>query len=80
VRWAEGIGPLGEPVATFYGILGDGHTAALGMAASSGLPLVPTEQRNPRIGDLRRGRADPRRAGPAMPPFIIGISGSTNER
>src|SRR6266700_958912 len=37
-------GPLGGPVAAFYGILGDGHTAALEMAASSGLPLVPPER------------------------------------
>ena len=31
-------GPLGEPVTAFYGILGDGRTAAIEMAASSGLP------------------------------------------
>jgi glycerate kinase len=74
-------GPLGEPVAAFYGILGDGHTAALEMAASSGLPLVPTEQRNPRItttygvGELIRAALDQQ-----CRHFIIGIGGSaTND-
>src|SRR5581483_6593561 len=47
--WQTVTGPLGEPVTAFYGLLGDGLTAALEMAASSGLPLVPPERRNPRI-------------------------------
>src|SRR6266699_5300502 len=34
-------GPLGEEVEAFYGVLGDGQTAALEMAACAGLPLVP---------------------------------------
>src|SRR3984893_16466142 len=42
-------GPLIEPVNAFYGLLGDGHTAVIEMAASSGLPLVPPQKRNPRI-------------------------------
>src|SRR5258708_19091464 len=42
-------GPLGEPVAAFFGLLGDGRTAALEMAAAAGLPLVPPELRDPRI-------------------------------
>ena len=42
-------GPLGTPVAAFFGLLGDGHTAALEMAACAGLPLVPPDQRDPRI-------------------------------
>src|SRR5437667_4445898 len=33
-------GPLGEPVAAFFGLLGDGRTGALEMAACAGLPLV----------------------------------------
>src|SRR5260370_20960653 len=41
-------GPLGEPVTAFYGILGDGRTAAIEMAASAGLPLAPPEHRDPR--------------------------------
>src|SRR2546422_7987512 len=42
-------GPLGEPVTAFWGLLGDKQTAAIEMAASSGLPLVPQERRDPRI-------------------------------
>src|SRR5437870_12111929 len=42
-------GPLGEPVPAFFGLLGDGSTAALEMAAAAGLPLVPPARRDPRI-------------------------------
>ncbi len=42
-------GPLGEEVEAFYGVLGDGQTAALEMAACAGLPLVPPSKRDPRI-------------------------------
>src|SRR5579863_6922686 len=42
-------GPLNTPVQAFFGLLGEGRTAALEMAASSGLPLVPVAQRDPRI-------------------------------
>lgn len=74
-------GPLNTPVSAFFGLLGDGRTAALEMAASSGLPLVPPEQRDPRIttthglgelilAALNRGSRH----------FIIGIGGSaTND-
>jgi len=74
-------GPLGEPVLAFFGLLGDGRTAAIEMAASSGLPLVPPDRRDPRItttygvgelilAALERGRSH----------FIIGIGGSaTND-
>src|SRR5258708_28196000 len=74
-------GRLGEPVLAFFGLLGDGRTAAIEMAASSGLPLVPPDQRDPRItttygvgelilAALERGRRH----------FIIGIGGSaTND-
>jgi len=40
-------GPLGEPVEARFGILGDEETAVIEMAAASGLPLIPEEQRNP---------------------------------
>jgi glycerate kinase len=40
-------GPLGEPVEAAWGLLGDGRTAVIEMAAASGLPLVPPELRNP---------------------------------
>ena len=74
-------GPLGEVVAAFWGILGDGKTAVIEMAAASGLPLVPPDRRDPRItttygtGELIRTALD---AG--LRRIIIGIGGSaTND-
>jgi len=74
-------GPLGEPVDAFFGMLGDGRTAAIEMAASSGLPLVPPERRNPRVtttygvGELIRTALDL-----GSRHFILGIGGSaTND-
>lgn len=43
----EVTGPLGNKVTAFYGILGDGRTAVIEMAAASGLALVPKHERNP---------------------------------
>ena len=40
-------GPIGEKVTAKYGILKDTNTAIIEMAQASGLPLVPTELRNP---------------------------------
>src|SRR6266566_8727320 len=61
-------GPLGGPVAAFFGILGEAgsaqRTAVIEMAAASGLPLVPLERRDPRItttwgtGELLRHALD----------------------
>lgn len=75
------IGPLGEPVAAFYGVTGDGATAVIEMATASGLALVPVAQRNPLLttsfgtGELIRLALD---AG--LRRFIIGIGGSaTND-
>ncbi|WP_058120106.1 glycerate kinase [Photobacterium kishitanii] len=42
-------GPLGEQVQGFFGIMGDGKTAVIEMAAASGLHLVSPEQRNPML-------------------------------
>jgi len=74
-------GPLGHAVTATYGILGDGETCAIEMAAASGLPLVPMDLRDPKVtctygtGELiRAGLDDGCRA------FIIGIGGSaTND-
>lgn len=41
------VGPIGDQVEATYGILGDGQTAVIEMAAASGLPLVPYNRRNP---------------------------------
>lgn len=74
-------GPLGQPVEAFYGVLGDGETAAIEMAAAAGLPLVPPEQRDPRVtttygvGELALAALDR-----GCRRFIIGIGGSaTND-
>jgi len=74
-------GPLGEPVLAFFGLLGDGRTAAIEMAACAGLPLVPPAKRDPRItttygvGELILAALDR-----GCRHFIIGIGGSaTND-
>ncbi len=42
-------GPLGEPVDAEFGLIDDGSTAVVELAASSGLPLVPPDRRDPRL-------------------------------
>lgn len=81
LREAVVTGPLGEPVRAVYGLLGDGQTAVIEMAAASGLPLVPPERRNPLVttsagtGELVRAALD---AGCRR--LILGIGGSaTND-
>jgi len=39
--------PLFREIKSFYGIMGDGKTAVIEMAAASGLPLLKPEERNP---------------------------------
>lgn len=77
----EATGPLGEPVQAIWGVLGDNKTAVIEMAASSGLPLVPPERRDPRItttygfGELIMAALDR-----GCRRFIIGLGGSaTND-
>jgi len=81
IREVEATGPLGEPVRAFYGVLSDGTTAVIEMAAASGITLVPRERLNPLAattfgtGQLIRAALD---AGCRK--FIIGIGGSaTND-
>lgn len=80
-RQTQVTGPLGNPVTAQWGILGDGKTAVIEMAAASGLPLLTPEQRNPRLtttfgtGELLRAALD---AG--LRKIILGIGGSaTND-
>ncbi len=42
-------GPLGDPVAAEFGLIDGGATAVVELASSSGLPLVPSERRDPRV-------------------------------
>jgi glycerate kinase len=74
-------GPLGEPVEARWGVLGDGRTAVVEMAAASGLTLVPRERRDPRAtttrgtGELVRAALD---AG--LRRVVVGLGGSaTND-
>src|SRR5512138_607400 len=74
-------GPLGAPVTAAWGVLGDGATAVIEMAAASGLPLVPSGRRDPRVtttrgtGELVRAALD---AG--LRRVVLGIGGSaTND-
>lgn len=41
--------PLGRRVKSFFGMMGDGRTAVIEMAAASGLPLLRQGERNPRL-------------------------------
>lgn len=77
----EVTGPLGQPVTAQYGIMGDGHTAAIEMASASGIQLVNKADRNPLItttygtGELIRECLDR-----GIRSIIIGIGGSaTND-
>jgi glycerate kinase len=46
-REARVTGPLGDPIEARFGLLGDGRTAVIEMAAASGLVLIPSEKRDP---------------------------------
>lgn len=80
-RKATVMGPLGDPVEAVYGILADGRTAVIEMAAASGLTLIPKERLNPLMttsfgtGQLIREALDQ-----GCRRIIIGIGGSaTND-
>lgn len=73
--------PLGEQVEAFYGLMGDGKTAVIEMAAASGLHLVKPALRNPLLttsygtGELIKAVLDK-----GFKHLIIGIGGSaTND-
>lgn len=74
-------GPLGRPVEAPFGLLGDGETAVIEMAAASGLLLVPAAERNPLVtttfgtGELIRAALDL-----GCRRLLVGIGGSaTND-
>jgi glycerate kinase len=75
------IGPLGDKVNAFWGVMGDGETAVIEMAAASGLPLLTEDKRDPRItttygtGELVKAALDR-----GLRRIIIGLGGSaTND-
>jgi glycerate kinase len=74
-------GPLGDPVAARWGVLGDGATAVIEAAAASGLTLLDPARRDPRCtstrgtGELVRAALD---AG--LRRLVLGLGGSaTND-
>jgi len=77
----QSVDALNRPIQSFFGILGDGKTAVIEMAAASGIELLALEERNPLItstfgtGLLIKAALD---AGFVR--IIIGIGGSaTND-
>ncbi len=77
----EVTGPLGDRVQAFFGMLGDGKTAVIEMAAASGLHLVPREKRNPLVTTTRgTGELILAALNEGAERIIIGIGGSaTND-
>ena len=74
-------GPIGDTVTARYAVVHNGKTAVMEMAAAAGLPLVPTEKRNPLVtttygvGEMIRHALEQ-----GCRDFIIGIGGSaTND-
>lgn len=77
----EVTGPLGTPVKATYGILGDGKTAVIEMAAASGIQYVTKETKNPLVtttygtGELMKDCMEK-----GISNIILGIGGSaTND-
>lgn len=74
-------GPQGNPVSAHWGILADGETAVIEMAAASGLTRLPEGKRDPRVtttrgtGELMRAALDR-----GLRRLVVGIGGSaTND-
>ena len=81
IIYQDVTGPLGETVSSNWGILGDGETAVIEMAAASGLTLVDKDKRDPRVtttygtGELIKSSLNK-----GLRKIIIGIGGSaTND-
>jgi glycerate kinase len=81
IRTSRVTGPLGDPIDAQWGAMGDGRTAVIEMARSSGLALLTVDARDPLtattygLGELIRSALD---AG--FRRFIVGIGGSaTND-
>lgn len=74
-------GPLGTPVEGFYGVLGDGKSAVIEMAAASGLALVPPTHRNPLVTTTRgMGELILSALNEGVETIILGLGGSaTND-
>jgi len=81
LRVARVHDPLGREIDAEWGVLGDGVTAVVEMAAASGLPLLDVKERDPRIASTR-GTGELILAAAMSGPhrIVIGIGGSaTND-
>ena len=81
IRTAEVTGPLGERVSAGWGALGDGETAVIEMARTSGLALVSSDERDPlRATTYGLGEIIAQALDAGFRTFIVGIGGSaTND-
>ena len=81
LRQTEVTDPLGNKIIAHWGVLGDGRTAVIEMAAASGLPLVPKEKRDPRVTTTYgTGELINAALAEGLAKIIIGIGGSaTND-
>jgi len=74
-------GPQGRPVAAFYGLLPDGRTAVVEMAAAAGLHLVPQDRRDPLRSSTRGvGELIAHALNAGLRHLVVGLGGSaTND-
>ena len=81
IRDASVTGPLGDRITAQWGAMGDGRTAVIEMARTSGLALVPPEKRTPLLSTtFGLGEAIMQALEAGFRTFIIGIGGSaTND-
>jgi glycerate kinase len=81
IRNASVTGPLGDRITAQWGAMGDGRTAVIEMARTSGLALVPPEKRTPLLSTtFGLGEAIMQALEAGFRTFIIGIGGSaTND-
>ena len=81
IKSSEVTGPLGDRIEAEWGAMGDGVTALIEMARTSGLALVPVERRNPLLTTTYGlGEAIGHALDDGHRTFIVGIGGSaTND-
>ncbi|MDA1349742.1 MAG: glycerate kinase [Chloroflexi bacterium] len=81
IRDVNVTGPLGDRITAQWGAMGDGRTAVIEMARTSGLALVPLEKRTPLLSTtFGLGEAIMQALEAGFSTFIIGIGGSaTND-
>ena len=74
-------GPLGTPVETFFGLVKNGSTAIIEVAAASGLDLVPMAKRNPmHTSSYGTGEIILAALNMGVKHFVLGLGGSaTND-